>query len=541
MEGGQTLYATMSHDLLYNYFSPGSVLSNNGHFFAGSQIWDGNQLKYQHIGFWKLPEGAGPITEEVAGSGQIYNQGADLKWGIKTETDGEGTVVASSLPTGVVYSPGPSEFPFLPTNVLAYPDSRFDNLTAPIYLNGKWKEVTRTTPALPKPWSDKSTTLIDTTPGGWILARTDEYPEYEYAVMLPIRAKGQFNDHTGTAIHKAAGVDDTSVQSVDPGYDKISPGNAYLDFVGGAIGAEENTIDMALHDETVSINVYILGGGGLAAHVKLPNIPTYRDFAYGLARADKNIAFVDGDADLWGADTTGGDVDAKLMHTIAHEIGHLIIKVGHPDQGAGAAYLPGLPMSAYKERLMVSGGIDRDPNESRLLVEGLLQNLPGSESVRVLGELLYDLEDTQPPVTKGFSPDAFGPPPNALLAVDALRSLLDHPPVLVTGPQFRQRDLPIWQDWYEQIKAGKRTFRFKDDPSEYDLDGPATKAALGRIEKSRRRNHERKVGIRKGVPEKEETVHAGQPVGRFPFGWIAGGLIAFVGAGWIFIRKQKKL
>lgn len=58
------------------------------------------------------------------------------------------------------------------------------------------------------------------------------------------------------------------------------------------------------------------------------------------------------------------------MHTVAHEIGHCIIKEGHPDQGDGAAPLPGLPESAYKKRLMVSGGPDRNPKECLLLVKG---------------------------------------------------------------------------------------------------------------------------------------------------------------------------
>jgi hypothetical protein len=41
------------------------------------------------------------------------------------------------------------------------------------------------------------------------------------------------------------------------------------------------------------------------------------------------------------------------MRTTAHEMGHLIIKYGHPDDGAGAAPLPG---TDHNERLMRSGG-----------------------------------------------------------------------------------------------------------------------------------------------------------------------------------------
>jgi hypothetical protein len=58
------------------------------------------------------------------------------------------------------------------------------------------------------------------------------------------------------------------------------------------------------------------------------------------------------------------------MHTIAHEIGHCIIADGHPDEGGGAAKLPGLPATAYKDRLMVNGTNARHGNFGNLLVKG---------------------------------------------------------------------------------------------------------------------------------------------------------------------------
>jgi hypothetical protein len=56
---------------------------------------------------------------------------------------------------------------------------------------------------------------------------------------------------------------------------------------------------------------------------------------------------------------------------------------------------------------------------------------------------------------------------------------------LVSPPVPRRRfdhvdydeDIEAWRLWYEQVKSGKRTFRFEGDPNEYSLAGPVTKAA----------------------------------------------------------------
>jgi Bacterial TSP3 repeat len=58
--------------------------------------------------------------------------------------------------------------------------------------------------------------------------------------------------------------------------------------------------------------------------------------------------------------------EAEIAHTIAHEIGHLLINEGHPDKGNGVASLPGTELF---KRLMVSGSMS-DTYVSRDLVKG---------------------------------------------------------------------------------------------------------------------------------------------------------------------------
>jgi hypothetical protein len=52
---------------------------------------------------------------------------------------------------------------------------------------------------------------------------------------------------------------------------------------------------------------------------------------------------------------------------VAHEIGHIMLGDGHPDEGAGPASLDSLQPDA--RRLMFSG-IDGIPNSVQLLVKG---------------------------------------------------------------------------------------------------------------------------------------------------------------------------
>ncbi len=118
----------------------------------------------------------------------------------------------------------------------------------------------------------------------------------------------------------------------------------------------------------------------------------------------------------------------------------------------------------------------------------ILGLLPSSESVRVLGEFLFDERDRVAPSPPGV-PDnenarqyATGVNSNSVYALRAITGL-----PLVSKPVHRKpfsdgsygdypEDLQPWRLWYEQVRAGTRTFRFEGDPQEYSLTGPVVEA-----------------------------------------------------------------
>lgn len=268
--GGASLYAGPSYEFVYAGLSPGPVLSDDGHFLMPTNgLKDDNPYVYLHKGLWKLAAGGSPVSEEESGSGLSWNQGVDHQWGYDyDDTDGYREF-------GVVS--GAPDLSFVPKNVITLPDGGLtiampgwsdgiadavvlkdgnwipsdtyapavdmaadgtaigrnsDKLTAPILLNGKWTDIKRTTPMgiavnyPPSGWNNSPITLLDTTPGGWILAQRDKSTGgQDYAAMLPIRVEGKYEtsvyNEAGQEIPKTytqgVGVDDFSIGSTNPG------------------------------------------------------------------------------------------------------------------------------------------------------------------------------------------------------------------------------------------------------------------------------------------------------------------------------------
>jgi hypothetical protein len=102
-------------------------------------------------------------------------------------------------------------------------------------------------------------------------------------------------------------------------------------------------------------------------------------------------------------------------------------------------------------------------DEARTM-SAVLRHVPSPETVRVLGEFLF--EDW---IINHETSDQFGPP--GLYAMRALHGL-----PFVSKPTNNYEavsdDLETYRLWYEQIRAGTRTFRFEGDPVEYTLAGP---------------------------------------------------------------------
>jgi hypothetical protein len=118
-------------------------------------------------------------------------------------------------------------------------------------------------------------------------------------------------------------------------------------------------------DAHYDLHVFIIGGGTpIRNFTKEGNVIKATVTSLGEARAGDNYCIVDGDRDGSSVDPAKRNIDA-VLDTIAHEIGHLIIMDGHPDEGAGAAPLPG---TTHSLRLMASG-TKRSPNGD-LMVKG---------------------------------------------------------------------------------------------------------------------------------------------------------------------------
>ena len=170
--------------------------------------------------------------------------------------------------------------------------------------------------------------------------------------------------------------------------------------------------------------------------------------------------------------------------------------------------------------------------------------LPSVETVRVLGEFLADergyTKIPPNPTLREFE-SAGLEQPNCEAAAQAFVSLpiVSKPLVVKNWTSAGFDDVPLWRTWYEQIKAGKRTFRFEGDPTEYDLNGPAPKEKLARIERDRMRDAERLAGRRKSSPASDfvsKALNFSKP--SFIAGFIAAcALVA--GAVWYFMKHRR--
>ncbi|WP_353565181.1 hypothetical protein [Haloferula sargassicola] len=106
-------------------------------------------------------------------------------------------------------------------------------------------------------------------------------------------------------------------------------------------------------------------------------------------------------------------------------------------------------------------------NDARRETLGTIFYLPSPESIRVLGSLLEDLK----PVGSGESSSIC----TAFYALRGLMNLIDDGPAYSDTIEDQIRDRKSWMLWFEQVKAGARTFRFKGDPQPYTLAGPTEK------------------------------------------------------------------
>ena len=178
-----------------------------------------------------------------------------------------------------------------------------------------------------------------------------------------------------------------------------------------------------------------------------------------------------------------GSMDHEQTEVFVRAQGMLLAIPGHAEYYAEKLNKDREVLDNYKNSNPGSSG----PYLSTLVTDQMyafktLGSLPSVETVRVLGELLDDERGMHPPIP-GKAYDG-GEVPNSWLAAEALTRLpIVSKPTTLQWNRIYDNDLEAvthaWKLWYQQVKAGNRTFRFEGDATEYNLNGPLTNPAVG--------------------------------------------------------------
>lgn len=209
-----------------------------------------------------------------------------------------------------------------------------------------------------------------------------------------------------------------------------------------------------------------------------------------------------------------------------------------------------------QQRRMEEDYLERREDLGSLLnYHGVRQNvfkilglLPSPESVAVLGHFLEDPEGRDGkdvlgnPIFNGS--DVIPSAPNCGKAYFALGKLgIEHPPIPQTVSEdvrLNQERTDAWKQWWSEIKAGTRTYRFKGSPIEYGADGPATPEQIEKARQTRERDekraagHDRRMSV-ETVGEKEaETKKPSSPLPLL----IAAAVAVIVSIVW-YVRRKK--
>ncbi len=133
----------------------------------------------------------------------------------------------------------------------------------------------------------------------------------------------------------------------------------------------------------------------------------------------------------------------------------------------------------------------------------ILSLLPSPEAVAVLGHYVEDPEGRDGKDLLGnpiYIPGSDVAPalPNCNRAGLALGKLgIEHPPYPAADTEdvvLNEKRVDAWKQWWSEIKAGRRTYRFIGSPIEYCADGPATPEQIEKIRQARERDEKRAKG-----------------------------------------------
>ncbi|MEP2777094.1 MAG: hypothetical protein ABJQ29_12945 [Luteolibacter sp.] len=159
-----------------------------------------------------------------------------------------------------------------------------------------------------------------------------------------------------------------------------------------------------------------------------------------------------------------------------------------------------------------------------------LEYLPSPETVRVLGEFLSDDRGAEIPIEVRI--DTWETPNNTLAMKAISRLGIANPPTPpIRVSEDMDRKLEAWQQWYAEVKSGRRTFRFIGDPVDYDLRGSSKRGA---VEPNTSRSGKR-TNAEAGQTEIQPYAER-----KFPglvIGYVMGGLFLVAGF-FVYLKKR---
>jgi hypothetical protein len=187
---------------------------------------------------------------------------------------------------------------------------------------------------------------------------------------------------------------------------------------------------------------------------------------------------------------------SRLLMNLGHKVDY------HPDPRWAKCYklnteamlqIPGhakIVANEYEEFRKTETGGDGGARRFWMVTETLI-HLPSAETIQVLGEYLDDFKDTDTPnlpVHEQVIVTRICPSPDGVLASDlpwlatyALSKIgLRKPPlenVQIFSTAHGLEPTQHWKTtraWYQEVKAGKRTFSFRGQPEEYRFNADGT-------------------------------------------------------------------
>lgn len=175
-----------------------------------------------------------------------------------------------------------------------------------------------------------------------------------------------------------------------------------------------------------------------------------------------------------------------------------------------------------------------------------LRYMPSSETVSVLGYFLNDPvgRDGKSLLGKTLKRGDSGPYlSNAELSTDTIRDLgIEQPPFRDNKSVITPEEIDAWKDWWNEIKGGKRTYRFIGSKVEYGADGPATPELIEKAHTIRERDEKRAAGHTRRTNNEADSEKASETKERSSTLsiLIAAAVAVLVSIAW-YVRRRKSV